>query len=265
MVKETPVLTEISGNAAIILLNRPEKHNALDIEMLSHFLQAIHYLNSVPAIRVISIRGKGNSFCSGADLNWMQKSITLSIKENYDECEILASCFHELYNSQKIIISQVHGFCMGGGNGFAAASDIVLADRNSVFAFSEVLLGLVPATIMPYVTAKSCAGKITELLLTGRKFTATEAKETGLVNQLYDEPDASAILDRVVNQLLCGAPEAQRTIKYNLRNPYPDLQVPGLKAQTAHQLAGIRTSDEAREGVNACLQKRHPVWKKEML
>jgi methylglutaconyl-CoA hydratase len=265
MVKETPVLTEISGNSAVIWLNRPEKHNALDIEMLSHFLQAVHYLNSVPAIRIISIRGKGNSFCSGADLNWMQKSGTLSIKENYDECEILASCFHELYKSQKIIISQVHGFCMGGGNGFAAASDIVLADRNSVFAFSEVLLGLVPATIMPYVTAKSGAGKISELLLTGRKFTATEAKEVGLVNQLYDEPDAPAILDRLVNQLLRGAPEAQRTIKYNLRNPYPDLQMPGLQAQTANQLAGVRTSDEAREGVNACLQKRQPVWEKEML
>src|SRR5512145_2785188 len=106
MVKETPVLTEISGNTANIWLNRPEKHNALDIEMLSHFLQGIKYLNSVQSVRIITIRGKGNSFCSGADLNWMQNSFSLSTSENYDECEILASCFGELYNSRKIIISQ---------------------------------------------------------------------------------------------------------------------------------------------------------------
>ncbi|HLO60253.1 MAG TPA: enoyl-CoA hydratase-related protein [Bacteroidales bacterium] len=265
MVKETPVLTEISGNSAVIWLNRPEKHNALNIEMLSQFLQAILHLNNVPSIRIITIRGKGNSFCSGADLNWMQNSLSLSIEENYVECEILASCFHEIYNSKKIIISQVHGFCMGGGNGFAAASDIVLAENNSVFAFSEVLLGLVPATIMPYVTAKTGPGKISEYLLTGRNFTAGEAKETGLVNRIYDEPGAQEILEGLISQLLRGAPEAQRTIKYNLRNPYPDLLLPGLKTQTANQLAGIRTSLEAREGVNACLQKRLPVWENEML
>jgi methylglutaconyl-CoA hydratase len=264
MATENTILTEIKGSTATIWLNRPEKRNALDIEMLSGFLPAIKFLNSSDAIRIIVIRGKGISFCAGADLNWMQRSFMLTGTENLSECETLAACFYELYHSSKIVISLIHGSCIGGGNGFVAASDIVIAGRSSVFAFSEVLLGLVPASILPYVITKIGRAGTMELMLTGNRFSAEDAMSLGFVNHVCNEPEMEDYLSGVTNQVLKGAPLVQKIIKTRLRDVESPFTGQALIKESAALLAQVRTTPEAREGINAFFEKREPIWCKKL-
>jgi len=264
MIKNSTILTEIKGSTATIWLNRPDKHNALNIEMLSGFLIALQHINSSQAVRIIIIRGKGKTFCSGADLNWMQHSSVLTPAENYSECEVLARCFFELYNSPKVTLCLVHGSSIGGGNGFAAASDICVSENSTIFAFSEVRVGLVPATIAPYVIRKTGRAKAMELMLTGRKFTAEQAAEWGLVNLVITGTEQDEYLKFLIEDILNGAPEVQNIIKNQLFKTVKLTPDKNGISQTAELLAKTRTGAEAMEGINAFLTKRKPSWDMEL-
>lgn len=260
MANENLILTEAEGSTATIWLNRPEKHNALDIQMLTELLSSLKHLNSSPAIRLILIRGKGKSFCSGADLNWMQRSAELSDEDNYRECEILAACFHELYHSNRITVCMVHGSSFGGANGFPAVCDIAVSTDSAVFAFSEVRLGIVPATIAPYILSKTIKSRVMECMLNGRSFTPYEAYDMGLISKIVSEDEADSYLSSLVESLLTGSPEAQHGIKDIVRT-YSSLQADNhLVHKTAFILAQTRVSPDAREGISSFLEKRKPVW-----
>jgi len=260
MINSNTILTEIKGSTATIWLNRPEKHNALNIDMLSGFLVAMQYLNNSEAIRIIIIRGKGKSFCAGADLTWMQQSSILSESENYYECETLAKCFYEIYKSPKITICLIHGSSIGGGNGFVSASDISIAEESSVFAFSEVRVGLLPATIALYVFKKTGRPRAMELMLTGRKFSAGEARQWDLVNYVINGSDIEGFLSDIINEILKGSPSIQNIIKTRLYKPEELSSDQSVIKETALLLAQTRTSPEAKEGINAFIQKRKPSW-----
>jgi len=261
MINNNTILTDIKGSTATIWLNRPAKHNALDLDMISGFLIAMQYLNNATDVRVIVIRGKGKSFCAGADLNWMQRSSILTPAENYNECEVLAKCFYELYSSSKITVCLVHGSCIGGANGFVGASDFAFADPNTVFGFSEVRIGIVPAIIAPYVTRKAGKSKTLELMLTGRKFSAGEAYDRGLISKSvpYELMDAS--LDGLLEELILGAPRVQQMIKKYLNgNDFVNINQPVIE-QSAALLAETRIMAEAKEGIISFFEKRKPEWK----
>jgi methylglutaconyl-CoA hydratase len=259
MINKT-ILTEVKGSTATIWLNRPEKHNALNIEMISGFLIALQYLNNLESVRIIILRGKGKSFCAGADLNWMQQSSLLSEADNYSECEALARCFYELCISPKITICLVHGYSMGGANGFISACDLSIAEDSSVFAFSEVRIGVVPATIAPYVISKIGRSKALELMITGRQFDAGEARQCGLINHLVSKTNTDQYLNEFIGEILKGSAVIQNLIKtrlFTFEKLSPDQSV--IK-ETASLLAQNRIEEEAREGINAFMQKRKPSW-----
>jgi methylglutaconyl-CoA hydratase len=254
------IITEIRGPLARLWLNRPGVRNALDKPMLEELFLAIEKINNNPAIRIVSLRGIGSSFCAGADLGWMQKAQGLSKDENYRESILLAKCFHALYTSPKIIVTGIHGAALGGAIGLVSASDIAITTNTSVFAFSEVKLGLIPATVAPYLLRKSSSGKIMEYLLTGRKFSGHDAVSIGLVNRSVPDEQFEQVHEDLLTELLKAAPDAQLKIKELIRSltgSAPDITI---MARTATLLAETRVSEEAGEGIRAFLEKRQPGW-----
>jgi methylglutaconyl-CoA hydratase len=260
MMNSQTIITEISGPLARLWLNRPGVRNALDNQMLEDLFSAIEKINSNPAIRIVSLRGMGPSFCAGADLGWMQKAQGLSKDENYRESNLLAQCFHALYNSPKIIVAGIHGAALGGAIGLVSASDIAITTNTTVYAFSEVKLGLIPATVAPYLLRKSSGGKIMEYLLTGRKFSGHDAVSIGLVNRSVPDEQFEQVHEDLLTELLKAAPDAQLKIKELIRSLTgfaPDMTI---MAKTASLLAETRVSEEATEGIRAFLEKRQPGW-----
>ena len=164
------IVTEIQGEVARIWLNRPDARNALNMALLKAFFISLQKINANAGVRIICIRGRGNSFCAGADLHWMQQATSLSWEDNYMESTWMARCYHELFASDKITLACVHGAAFGGALGLLAACDLAITTESAVLAFSEVKLGLVPATIAPYVLHKAANAKVLEFMLTGKKF-----------------------------------------------------------------------------------------------
>jgi methylglutaconyl-CoA hydratase len=261
--KENTILSEIDGSIGTIWLNRPAKQNALDFQMISSFLSSLRYLESLPQLRIIVIRGKGKSFCSGADLEWMYRSAALSYEDNFRECETLARCFFEVYTSKKITICITQGSCMGGGNGFVSSADIVIAADSSIFAFSEVRIGLIPATILPYVLQKTGRAIALEKVLSGAKFNAEEAFQIKLINRIVSVEQLDDSCSALTGDLLQGEPGAQQKIKSIINTPNLPIDE-RLITTTAKTLADARITPEAIEGMNSFLSKRKPVWNKEL-
>jgi methylglutaconyl-CoA hydratase len=260
MIHKTTLITEIKGPVAQLWLNRPHFHNAINASMITEFLETMAVLNADPAIRIIVLRGKGPSFCAGADLNWMQQAVTLDPDQNYQECLALANCFRVLHESPKVTLTLVHGAVLGGAGGFVAAADLSYADESAVFGFAEVRLGLVPATIAPYLIHKLPPPKVRELMLTGRRITAAEAEKIGLIHQSLPADTLEDYGRKVIGDLLQGGPEALLRIKAFLNTwTYPVID-DGLRNQTAAIIAETRISAEAGEGIGAFLEKRKTSW-----
>jgi methylglutaconyl-CoA hydratase len=254
------IITEITGPLARLWLNRPGMRNALDRQMLEELFSAIEKINDNHAIRIVSLRGMGSSFCAGADLGWMQKAHGLSGEENYRESMLLAQCFHAIYTSPKIIVAGIHGAALGGAIGLVSASDIAISTNTTVFGFSEVKLGLIPATVAPFLLRRSCGGKMMEYLLTGRKFSGYDAVSIGLINKSVPDEQFEQAHEDLLSELLKAAPDAQLKIKELIRSltgSAPDMTI---MARTASLLAETRVSEEAREGIQAFLEKRQPGW-----
>jgi methylglutaconyl-CoA hydratase len=260
MMNSQTIITEMKGPLVRLWLNRPGVRNALDKQMLEELFLSIGKINRNPEIRIVSLRGMGSSFCAGADLGWMQKAQGLSNEENYRESILLAQCFHSLYTSPKIIVAGIHGAALGGAMGLISASDMAITTNTTVFAFSEVKLGLIPATVAPYLLRKNPGGKIMEYLLTGRKFSGHEAVSIGLVNRSVPDEQFEQAQEDLLSELMKAAPLAQLKIKELIRSlsgSAPDITI---MAKTASLLAETRVSEEAKEGIQAFLEKRQPGW-----
>jgi len=260
MINNNTILTEVQGSIAHIWLNRPAVHNALNKTMINEFLMTIRSLNDDPAVRIIIISGKGPSFCAGADMNWMQQATDLTPEENLNECNSLARCFYEVFLSRKITITLIHGAAIGGALGLISASDIAFADNSAEFALSEVRFGLVPATIAPYVIRKTGYAKARELMLTGRKFNASEAKHIGLINKVLSEEALESFTRKVIDDILHSAPLAQEAIKTYLNSLEAFKIEKTLIDLSAKLIAETRIAPEAIEGINAFHEKRRPQW-----
>ena len=259
MTNQSSIFTEIKGPVAHVFLNRPDMHNALDGTMIRALTLQLETLANNGSIRIIALRGRGNSFCTGADLNWMQKARYLSHEENLKECRLLANCFYTLYKSNKITAAFIHGNIFGGGIGLAASCDLAIATTNATWAFSEIRLGLIPAVIMPYVLKKA-GNSVVERMLAGRKFTSEDAEEMGLVNDVVPEPVLESAMEDAFAGLLDAAPEAQRKVKQEGRAMSMPAITEDLVNHTATLLAETRISQEALEGLAAFTEKRKPVW-----
>ena len=238
----------IEKNVARIALNRPEVRNAMNALMIKELTEAIEWLDCRDDIRVIHICGNGKSFCSGADLNYMKDIASFGYNQNLEDAQRLSKLFQKIYFCNKPVITLVHGAVIGGGNGIIAASDVVLAESETKFAFSEVKLGLTPATISPFVIARCGEMPARELMLSGRRFTAREALDYKLVNYVGSIDDINRRLEYFIAQFLEASPDAIRDCKNLIRgvcgrsNPYDQ-----IFQTTSMMIAQERMSDDAQE------------------
>lgn len=257
------IILEERGAVGHIILNRPEVHNALNIEMIRELTTALRWLDSLPSIRLIQISANGPNFSAGADLNWMKKGLSQSKEELTGESRELAMLFNTLYNSSKTTVVVVTGKVIGGANGIVAAADITASATDATFAFTEVKLGLVPATIAPYIIEKTAAGIAQEWMLTGRTIPSAEANLRGLINFVYPPDQLENEVEKLTEILLRNGPSAMEGIKKMFRNRKlfsgPDTQI----EETAALIALFRTSPEGQEGISAFFEKRQPAWRNE--
>ncbi len=251
----------VKKETASVLLNRPKVRNALNKEMMSQLIEILVYLRKQQEIRFVILEGRGNIFCSGADLKWMQQAAGMSLEDNFDESLLLAKCIHHIYKTEKITIAKVHGGAYGGAIGMMAACDFACCTANTSFALSEVKLGLIPAVIAPYVLRRVGISNAKELMLTARKFNGTDAEKYGLVNKcLKNEEELSVHIHNLIAELRHTAPKAQQQLKSLLNNLlFSEINDTTIN-HTAEIIANARLTGEAKEGVSAFLQKRTPRW-----
>lgn len=248
------------GPVGTVTLNRPEILNAINLEMIREITAVVKGFEKQSGLRVIVFRSNGDHFSSGADLNWMQEGMTQTNTRLTSESLELAKLFETISYSSKVTVSAVHGRSMGGANGIVAASDIVIADDTAIFAFSEVKLGLIPATISPYVLRKIGSNRTRELMLTGRRFDAIEAYESGLVHKLCKPGGLDDAVKKLTDLLLSNGPAALTGVKELIRFLEDNPDSSALPAKTARLIARFRLSEEGQEGMKAFLEKRKPDW-----
>ncbi len=250
-----------SNGIANVMLNRPEKHNALNPEMISELTAVFEMLDSQNEIRLVILSGNGPSFSAGADLQYMKEISGFGYEENLHDAQKLARLFDTVKNCTLPVVVVLHGAVYGGANGLAAACDIVLAHEDTIFAFSEVKLGITPATISPFVIARCGEAAARELMMTGRKFSAEEAYRFLLVNQMFSDERKEECVTGIVNQLLSSAPQALKACKTLIRTV---VHLQGHKEEltkfTTKQIADRRASEEGQEGFAAFFAKRKPNW-----
>lgn len=253
------IKTQTEKSVTTIKLNRPEKHNALNQLMIEELTKAFIFFHSDIDTRVIIIKGNGESFCSGADLNYMKEISSYGIAQNQLDATKLANLFKTIHFCSKPVIASVHGSVYGGGNGIAAAADIVLADEQTVFAFTEVKLGITPATISPYIINRCGAAVASELMLTGRKFSAQEAEKFHLVNCISTYETRTNDEEYYTNHFLAAAPnaiaECKKLIRIVANSSLDDSYLYSIQA-----IAEQRGSKEGIEGMTAFFEKRKPYW-----
>lgn len=253
------IKTQTENRVTTIRLNRPQKHNALNQLMIAELSQAFDFLNTDDDTRVILIKGNGESFCSGADLNYMKDIASFEIAQNQLDATKLAELFKKIYFCSKPVIASTHGSVFGGANGIAAASDIVLADEQTIFAFTEVKLGITPATISPYVIRRCGEAATRELMLTGRKISAQEAEKFHLVNSVTTYETSANIEEFYINHFLAAAPnaiaECKKLIRTVTNNSFDEAYY-----YTIYAIAEQRCSKEGIEGMTAFFEKRKPYW-----
>jgi len=250
----------IRNAIGIVVLNRPEVHNAFNETLIAELTAALRALDADASVRAVVLTGAGESFCAGADLNWMKKMAKFSWNQNLADVRALADALATLNGLSKPTLARVHGNVFGGGVGLVACCDIAIAEHNATFAFSEAKLGLIPATISPYVIEAIGARAARRYFLTGERFTAAEAFRLGLLHDLTPLPELDQRINEVLGFVVTAGPCAQAEGKALIRavaNRTIDAKV---VADTAQRMARIRTTTEAKEGIAAFLAKRRATW-----
>ncbi len=255
------IKVQLGESMAWVNLDRPEVRNALNPELISELTEAFDWLDSRDDIRVIILKGNGKCFCAGADLEYMKDMARYSYPQNLADAERLSKLFQTIYFCNKAVIVDVHGACIGGANGIIAAADIVIAEKETKFAFSEVRLGITPATISPFVVSKIGNTAAKELMLTGRRFTAEEAKDFRLVNVVVDESEMIDTERQYIDHFLHASPDAIAECKNLLRMVSgTDDRYSPVFMQTSVAIANQRISKSGQEGMAAFFEKRKPSW-----
>lgn len=250
-----------SEGVAYVTLNRPQKHNAFDARMIAQLDQALDQIAHRKSARVVVLAASGTTFSAGADLSWMQKTISLDYDGNLRDARQLASLLRKLNQLPLPVIAKVNGSAFGGAVGLLACCDVVVAVEAARFALSEVRLGLVPATISPYIVRAIGLRAARRYCLTGEQFDALSAKELGLVSQVVAADELDDVVKSYLGLLLQNGPEALAITKQLLRDVGGSISEDVVE-KTSQLIARIRVSKEAQEGVQAFLQKRKPNWRK---
>jgi len=261
MTEATVILEQDDDGIAWVTLNRPAVHNAFNEVMIHKLRETLRILEEDNHCRAVVLKGAGKSFSAGADLDWMKRAADFSHNENLADAEYLAAMLNALYSLNKLTIACVQGAAMGGGLGLVSCCDLVIADINTTFALSEVKIGLIPATISPYVLAAIGPRHARRYFQTGERFTGQRAFELGLVHELVAsagemEDQLNVMLDHVRG----NGPHAMREAKRLIRDYGNKPVTSEMMEDSAERIAAIRARPEAREGLAAFLEKRKPDW-----
>jgi methylglutaconyl-CoA hydratase len=250
----------IEGRIATITLNRPDVRNAFNEQSILELTQAFDGLGRSDMVDVIVLAANGVAFCAGGDLNWMKKMAGYTDAENLADARQLADMLRAIYLCPRPVVAKVQGDCYAGGMGLVAACDIIVAVEEAHFCLSEVKLGLIPATVSPYVIKAIGESAARRYFLTAERFPAQEAQRLGLVHDVATAETLDARVAEIVKSILANSPHAVREAKVLVREIAGRPVDEALLADTAERIARIRASEQGREGVGAFLEKRKPNW-----
>lgn len=251
---------DLRNDVGLVALNRPDLHNAFNETLIAELTMVLQALEADASVRAVVLTGHGKSFCAGADLNWMKKMSGYSQAENLADAQALALMLRTLNGLSKPTIACVRGAAFGGGVGLVACCDIAVAAQDAIFSLSEAKLGLIPATISPYVIEAIGARQARRYFLTAERFTAAEALRIGLVHEVVPAPELDNQINEILGALLVAGPMAQLECKALIRGVAHRPISPELINGTAEHIAAVRASPEGVEGIAAFLGKRPAAW-----
>ena len=250
----------VNDRIARITLTRPEVRNAFNDEVIQQLKAAFESVGANRDVRAVVLAAEGPAFCAGADLNWMRRMADYTREENLADAGELAAMLKAIYECPKPTIAAVQGDVFAGGMGLVAACDMAVSVRTATYCLSEVKLGLIPATISPYVIRAMGTRAAHRYFLTAERFTAEEAQRIGFVHELVDADGLDAKVGELAAALVSASPSAVRACKRLVQDVAGQEIDAALIAATVEGIADIRASEEGREGVASFLQKRKPAW-----
>jgi methylglutaconyl-CoA hydratase len=248
------------GHVARVYLNRPEVRNAFNDGVIIELAQTFATLAADTSLRCIVLGGHGKAFCAGADLAWMRAMADYDWDQNRADAGKLADMLWAIYSCPVPVVGRIHGDCYAGGVGLAAVCDVLVAADVATFCLSEARLGLLPATISPYVIRAMGEQAARRYFVTAERFSATRAQAMGFVHEVCTSETLDPKVDEIVAALVANGPMAARACKKLVQDVAGRPVDADLRADTARRIADIRASAEGREGVSSFLNKRKPAW-----
>jgi len=250
----------IDGAVARIWLDRPEMRNAIDDVFIRELGEAFVQAEAAPGVRAVVLGGRGPAFCAGANLNWMKKAAGYTHEQNLEDAAGLPRMLRTLERSRLPVIARIHGDVYAGGMGLVAVCDVAIAADTANFCLSEVKIGLIPATISPYVIRAMGARAAQRYFLTAERFGAAEAHRIGFVHEVVAPDALDTKVDEVLRSIAAAGPVAVQESKRLWRDMAGQPITEALSQDTVERIARMRASDEGREGLRAFLEKRKPSW-----
>ena len=251
---------EREGLVARVWLNRPDVRNAFNDGVIAELRNTFDALAADSSLRAIVLGGRGKAFCAGADLSWMKTMAGYTWEQNRADAQALADMLWAIYRCPVPVIGRVHGDCYAGGVGLAAVCDVLVAADGVQFCLSEARLGLLPATISPYVIRAMGEQAARRYFVTAERFSAAQAAAMGFVHEVCAPDALDAKVDEIVTALVGNGPMALRACKALVQDVAGQPITEALREETARRIADVRASDEGREGVQSFLGKRKPAW-----
>ncbi len=251
----------VGPHVAEVWLNRPEVRNAFNDGVVAELTAAFTELGAQPGLRAIVLAGHGKAFCAGADLSWMRSMADYTWAQNHADASALAQMLWTIWSSPLPVVARIQGDCYAGGVGLAAVCDVVVAAEGAHFCLSEARLGLLPATIGPYVLRAIGEQAARRYFVTAERFSAARAAALGLAHEVVPADQLDAQVGQIVAALVANGPAAVRACKQLVKDAAGREIDAALRDDTARRIADIRASAEGREGVQAFLNKREPDWR----
>jgi len=257
---QTIELNKDARGFATLWLNRPEKNNAFNAEMIRALVHAIATVQAAKCLRFLLLGGRGKHFSAGADLAWMQQSAKLDFDANLTDARELAELMYSLYHLKLPTLAVVQGAAFGGAVGLVACWDMAIGAHDALFSLSEVRIGLAPAVISPFVVKAMGERATRRYAMTGERFSGERARDIGLLSETYAAAELDDALHSWLDNLLLNSPQAMRASKDLLREAASVSLSPALRRYTENAIARMRVSPEGQAGLNAFLEKRKPTW-----
>ncbi|WP_295118739.1 enoyl-CoA hydratase-related protein [uncultured Chitinophaga sp.] len=251
---------ELAGRVATITLNRPEKRNALNGEVVKELTDAFNTAGASDAVKVIILAANGEAFCAGADLEYLQQLQRNSYEENLADSRQLMQLMQLIYAHDKIVIARIEGHAVAGGCGLATVCDFSYAVPAAKFGYTEVKIGFVPALVSVFLVRKIGEGRARELLLTGKLVSAQQAQEFGLINRVVAADEINVMVDALAKELCDDASANSLKLTKKLVATALDLPLQAALEEAARQNAVTREHPDCRQGIKAFLNKEKPVW-----